>query len=168
MYERSRQDEQPLTTQTLAALYDAFGARLYRYAAFLLGDASKAEDVVQDAFVRMARVLDRGTPEVTFHYAAAIVRNECYSTLRRQRRSVPFDDALLERASPDASEEERMILTAALAALPPEQREVVYLKVFEGLTFQEIAERCGIGLNTAASRYRYATAALRKTLAGSR
>ena len=100
MYERSRQDEQPLTTQTLEALYDAFGPRV-----FLLGDAAKGE---------------------------------------------------------------RMILTGALGALPPEQREVVYLKVFEGMTFQEIAERCGVRLNTAASRYRYATAALRKTLAGSR
>jgi DNA-directed RNA polymerase specialized sigma24 family protein len=40
----------------------------------------------------------------------------------------------------------------------------VYLKVFEGMTFQEIADRCEISINTAASRYRYAIEALRRTL----
>jgi RNA polymerase sigma-70 factor (ECF subfamily) len=40
----------------------------------------------------------------------------------------------------------------------------VYLKVYEGLTFHEIGERCGISLNTAASRYRYALDALRRLL----
>jgi RNA polymerase sigma-70 factor (ECF subfamily) len=58
-----------------------------------------------------------------------------------------------------------LILDGALAALPAEQREVMYLKVFEGMTFQEIGERCGTSVNTAASRYRYAAAALRRALA---
>jgi RNA polymerase sigma-70 factor (ECF subfamily) len=60
-----------------------------------------------------------------------------------------------------------MILEAALRALPVEQREVVYLRVHEGLTFQEIADRCAVSINTVASRYRYATAALRRALAPS-
>jgi RNA polymerase sigma-70 factor, ECF subfamily len=60
-----------------------------------------------------------------------------------------------------------MLIDDALKRLPPEQREVVYLKVFEGLTFQEIADRCGISINTAGSRYRYATDALRRALAPS-
>jgi RNA polymerase sigma-70 factor (ECF subfamily) len=50
-------------------------------------------------------------------------------------------------------------------ALSAEQREVVYLKVFEGLTFQEIADRCAIGINTAGSRYRYAMETMRRSLA---
>jgi RNA polymerase sigma-70 factor (ECF subfamily) len=52
----------------------------------------------------------------------------------------------------------------ALAALPVEQREVVYLKVYEGLTLQEIATLCDVSINTVASRYRYALAALRREL----
>jgi len=49
-----------------------------------------------------------------------------------------------------------MLIDDALKRLPAEQREVVYLKVFEGMTFQEIADRCEISINTAGSRYRYA------------
>jgi RNA polymerase sigma-70 factor (ECF subfamily) len=96
---------------------------------------------------------------------AAIVRNECFTTLRKGMRRREEPDMLIEPEAPDASEEERMILNRALAGLPPEQREVIYLKVFEGLTFQEIADRCGISINTAGSRYRYAAAALRRALA---
>ena len=69
---------------------------------------------------------------------------------------------MLEPAAADASTEEQMLAESALRTLPPEQREVVYLKVYEGLTFQEIGERCGVSLNTAASRYRYAIEALRR------
>ena len=49
-------------------------------------------------------------------------------------------------------------------AFPPEQREVVFLKVFEGMTFQEIADLCGTSITTAASRYRYALGTLRRVL----
>ena len=60
-----------------------------------------------------------------------------------------------------------MLIDDALRRLPAEQREVVYLKVFEGMTFQEIADRCEISINTAGSRYRYAIEALRRTLSAS-
>jgi RNA polymerase sigma-70 factor, ECF subfamily len=106
----------------------------------------------------------RQPPGVSFGYLATIVRNQCYTALRNRRRRPESPAPLLEPAAPGATEEERMIVDAALKALPPEQREVIYLKVFEGMTFQEIGERCGCGLNTAASRYRYALGALRATL----
>jgi RNA polymerase sigma-70 factor (ECF subfamily) len=154
--------------EPLAALYDEHGARLYRYAVLLLANREAAEDAVQEAFIRLAAALARRhPPEVSFGYLAVIVRNECYSALRRRKRRGEDPGPIVEPISPQASEEERLIVDAALKALPTEQREVVYLKVFEGLTFQEIADRCGISINTAASRYRYAAAALRRTLSGS-
>jgi RNA polymerase sigma-70 factor (ECF subfamily) len=55
-------------------------------------------------------------------------------------------------------------LTHALAILPLEQRSVAQLKLWDGLTFEEIAEVQGIPLNTAASRYRYALEKLRSEL----
>jgi RNA polymerase sigma-70 factor (ECF subfamily) len=55
-------------------------------------------------------------------------------------------------------------LTQALAGLPLEQRSVAQLKLWDGLTFEEIAEVQGIPLNTAASRYRYALEKLRSEL----
>ena len=55
-------------------------------------------------------------------------------------------------------------IEAALQRLPAEQREVLVLKIWNELTFEQIAETLGIPPNTAASRYRYALAALRKEL----
>jgi RNA polymerase sigma-70 factor, ECF subfamily len=55
-------------------------------------------------------------------------------------------------------------LDEALRTLPSEQREVVHLKVFEGMTFQEIANLAGESINTVASRYRYAMDKLRVQL----
>jgi RNA polymerase sigma-70 factor (ECF subfamily) len=156
---------QALTTDTLAELYDAYGLRLYRYALLILADAPAAEDAVQDTFVQLARALRRhAPPELSYAYMATAVRNQCFTTLRSRRRRREDAGVLVECESPGATEEERMILNGALAALPAEQREVIYLKVFEGLTFQEIADRCAISINTAGSRYRYAAAALRRAL----
>ena len=55
-------------------------------------------------------------------------------------------------------------LAAALGELPADQRAVVHLKLWEGLTFEQIAELLGIPLNTAASRYRYGIDKLRERL----
>ena len=158
-----------LTNETIAALYTAHGARLYRYAVMLLADRAAAEDALHDTFVQLARALRR-TPDahVSFGYLAVTLRNTCYSALRRQRtRRGPNDVSLIEPAAPDANEEARMLIDDALKRLPAEQREVVYLKVFEGMTFQEIADRCEISINTAGSRYRYAIEALRRVTAPS-
>lgn len=154
-----------MTVPALADLYEQYGPRLYRYALLILADATGAEDVVQDAFCRLAEASRRRADVATLPYLTAIVRNECYSRVRSRRRSpVVTADPLLEPAAPEAHDDERLLLDQALRALLPEQREVVYLKVYEGLTFQEIGERCGVSLNTAASRYRYALDALRRTL----
>jgi RNA polymerase sigma factor (sigma-70 family) len=109
--------QRPLTDDVLSGLYEEFGARLYRYAVLLLADRAAAEDVVQDAFVRLVGVIDRRPNiELTFGYLATIVRNECYSSLRKRRR---WQDAapLIDRESHDATEEERMILDRAASAL---------------------------------------------------
>jgi RNA polymerase sigma-70 factor (ECF subfamily) len=154
-----------MTVPALADLYEQYGPRLYRYALLILADAAGAEDVVQDAFCRLADALQRREDVGTLAYLTTIARNECYSRLRRRRRSpVVATTPLLEPAAANANDDERLLIERALRELPPEQREVVYLKVYEGLTFQEIGERCDVSLNTAASRYRYALDAMRRFL----
>jgi RNA polymerase sigma-70 factor, ECF subfamily len=153
-----------LSQASLADLFDRHGARLYRYAHVLLGDAGAAEDAVQEAFCHLARAARRDPALLTVGYLTTIVRNECFSALRRRRRHPVAPAPLLEPQAPDTSEEERLLVESAMRALPADQREVIYLKVFEGLTFHEIGERCGVSLNTAASRYRYALTALRAAL----
>lgn len=62
------------------------------------------------------------------------------------------------------SPDDRLALERALRDLPAEQRDVIHLHVYEGMTFKEIADACGESLNTTAARYRYALARMKKSL----
>lgn len=146
-------------------LYDTHGASLYRYALMLLADRAAAEDAVQQVFASLIRQGGVAVLDSAEHYLRRAVRNECYSTLRRPRHA-QLDDVgapLLEPAAGHGvSVEERLTLEQAIRALPVEQREVLHLRAFEGLTFQEIADAAGESINTIASRYRYALGKLRE------
>jgi RNA polymerase sigma-70 factor (ECF subfamily) len=157
------------TSDRLADLYDQYAGTLFRYAAVILGDGVTAGDAVHQVFLKLARsgttLEDRSGPGEA--YLRRAVRNECYSLLRARRRAVVtvVDSQLLEAVAGAADRtSERLAIEQALRGLPPEQREVVHLKVWEGMTFQEIADLTGESLNTAASRYRYATDKLRAIL----
>jgi RNA polymerase sigma-70 factor, ECF subfamily len=149
--------------------YDRHAAAMYRYALMLLGDTAAAADAIQQVFLALVRN-SRGAESVDHQdrYLRRAVRNECFSALRRRRREpagAVGDGPLVEpidRASVDP--EQRAVIDQALRALPPEQREVVHLKVFEGMTFQEIADVSDESINTIASRYRYALDKLRAHL----
>ena len=148
-------------------LYDRHGAVLYRYALMILANDAAAADAVQQVFLRLISGR-RSKPVLEQHYLRRAIRNECFSALRsRQRtpRSLESDPPLLEslqaeRDSPD----DRIALERALRSLPPEQREVVHLKLLEGLTFEEIADLTNEPVNTMKSRYRYAIEKLRTAL----
>jgi RNA polymerase sigma-70 factor (ECF subfamily) len=148
----------------IGQLYDRYVAALYRYAVMVLADPAVADDVVQTVFVGLLR--RRARPEFDERYLRRAVRNECFSALRRRRRDVlGASTPILEplEAAWDRPDE-RIAIERALRELPPEQREVVHLKVFEGMTFQEIADVTGESINTVASRYRYAIEKLRVQL----
>ncbi len=145
-------------------LYDAHGAGMYRYALMLLGRHAAAEDAVHQVFISILGQSGRIDNEA--HYLRRAIRNECYSAMRRNNKTVTWDDPILELVAPGEVEpEERMALETAIAALPPEQREVIHLHVFEGMTFEETALVLDQPMNTVASRYRYALAKLRTQLA---
>ncbi len=144
----------------IARAYDEHGAMLYRYALLIVADPAVAEDAVHEVFVKLlAGSSRRDDIQSSLAYLRRAVRNQCYSWLRTRQRdapaAVPGAGSLLEPVRP-APQDDRLMLEEALRALPPEQREVVHLKVFEGLTFSQIADVTGVPLNTAASRYRYA------------
>mgnify|MGYP000027827776 CR=1 FL=1 len=153
----------------LAAAYDAHGASLYRLALMILADRSAAEDAVQQAFAKLAGMDDRAAHLASIHgYLRSAVRNECYRMLARGRVRVRHELAasLLETVDPDTDlAEHREAVGRALSRLPPEQREVVHMKVYEQMTFHQIAEELKVSINTAASRWRYAVEKLRVALA---
>lgn len=146
-------------------LYQSHGASLYRYAAILLADAIAAEDVIQQVFAALLR--RPGPIENEAHYLQRAVRNECYSHLmvRHRAEAIAAGRPLLEPAAPvGIGPYERLALERALGALPMEQREVIHLHVFEGWTFQQIADASETSINTVAARYRYALERMRSLL----
>ena len=159
MLRKRREDRATL----VGRLYDAHGGSLYRYALMLLADHAAAEDAVHQVFATLLR--SAGAIENEIHYQRRSVRNECYTALRKQRARSSDDRPLFEPVTLDVvASEDRLALERALATLPAEQREVVHLHVFEGMTFQEVAGATGESINTAASRYRYALGKLREVL----
>jgi RNA polymerase sigma-70 factor (ECF subfamily) len=153
------------TREWLGALYDRHAAGLYRYAVMILADRDAAGDALQQVFTRLVDRRDR--PEIEANYLRRAIRNECFSMLRDRRRRPQAADSheILESMSARGDmPEERLAIQASLMALRADQREVVHLKIFEGLTLQEIADVTGESINTIASRYRYALEKMRALL----
>lgn len=153
--------------RTLTDLYDAHGARLYRYALVLLASRRDAEDAVQNVFVRLAGQNGQlARLREPLAYLVRSVRNEAISCLRRRRRiseQEPAED-LVTAAEPAVDDDRRRRLQEGLKRLPSEQREAIALHAFEGLTFGEIGEFLGESPHTIASRYRLGVARLARWL----
>ena len=126
------------------------GARLRRRAARILGDESEAEDVVQEVFTNVHRFLDRFAPDRPFsHWLSVVTLNACRIELRRRaarsRRHDAFEADPLQPSSAAIPGDPilREALAAAFAALDGRTRDCIVLRVLEGLSYQEIGQRCG-------------------------
>ena len=150
-----------------AELYDASADRLHRYLAALLRSRDTASDVVQTAFLKAvkSRRLFRGV-ENPVAYLFQIARNEAMrSGSRRRVNERPLEAADLRAASPTTGQwDDADVVAAALAKLGDEDREIVDLKLFAGLTFREIADVLNVPLATVATKYRRALESLRPWL----
>ena len=135
-------------------LYEDHGRALLAYACALLRDPSAAEDVLHQVFLNVLR--GRAAINVSpAGYLFRAVRNTALNHVRGMSREVELKDHGVWLESPDGSTETSMALQSALKQLPEEQREIVVLKIWGALTFDEAAQVIGISPNTAASRYRY-------------
>ncbi len=132
-------------------------------------DASEAEDWVQEAFLRFWPTRQGVQDPVAYLYQC--VRRVAIDAARGQRARGRREQAAYARR-PTASpfhctveqEERRQRIEAALAGLPPEQAEVVTLKIWSELTFAQIGEVTSAAPGTVASRYRYALNHMRAAL----
>ena len=153
----SHTSDRPVDWETLVTENEN---RLYRAALAILGDPQEAEDAVQDAFLAF---LEKA-PDDLEHPGAWLMRvavNSCRSRLRRAwRRELPLPDTL-----PAPGPEERQELEE-LFALPPEDRAVIHLFYYEGLSTGEIARLTGQAEGTVRSRLSRARARLRRLLEG--
>jgi RNA polymerase sigma-70 factor (ECF subfamily) len=156
----------------LDRLYTAHAEAAFQFLLSLTRSEADTKDLLQDLFVRLAKKLPQ---EDTLRNERSWLLTVAYRLFVDScRRRGAYTEALdrfaseplvIFESSADPDEEAlRQMVETGLSTLPPEQRGVVYLKVWEGLTFDEIARVLHIPANTAASRYRYALDKLRNVL----
>jgi RNA polymerase sigma-70 factor (ECF subfamily) len=152
---------------------ETYGARLLFYARQWCRSPADAEDAVQDGLVRVWRKRREFNEDSIALLFTAVKRSALDRARSQERRRQREQRLVEERADDDGaswfeydpeSRERRAHIERALRTLPSEQREVLTLKIWGELTFQQVAKTLGIPANTAASRYRYALEALRRTL----
>jgi RNA polymerase sigma-70 factor (ECF subfamily) len=156
----------------LERLYDDHAQALFAFLLSFTRDEADTRDLLQELFVKLAQrpaTLDAVRDERSF--LLRLARNLAIDLVRRRGARVKNYEqmagesvALFEPASEPDERAFREALATALGELPVEQREVVHLKLWEGLTFEQIAELLEIPLNTAASRYRYGLDKMRQRL----
>ena len=156
----------------LEQLYDEHASALFAFLLNFTRNEADTRDIMQELFVKLARhpallegVRDERAFLLRLSHNAAIDWMRRSSTRDKNHEQLAADIGSAFASSADADEQAfRRALTEALWELPPEQRAVVHLKLWEGLTFEAIAEALDLPPNTAASRYRYGIDKLRQRL----
>lgn len=135
-------------------LTDRHARATVRFASHLLGESHEAEDVAQEAFLRLVVLARRGDFDPRRGRVAPllfrIVRNLALDRLRARRGGAPLEDASVPLSSDDGveREERRLAVGAIVATLPACERAALVLREFEGLSYREIAEVLGTTLES--------------------
>lgn len=160
--------------EALGKLYDRYRVMVYRTALAITGDPEAANDLTQDAFLRLNRFasrIDDERPLDSWLYRMTV--NLSYSWVRRNRRLVrPFGDLLewltsSEKNSPDVAveiDEEFDQVWQALKALPVSQRIVLVLYYIDDQSLQKISGILDVPVGTVKSRLFYGRQALQKSI----
>jgi RNA polymerase sigma-70 factor, ECF subfamily len=156
----------------LERLYDEHAQALFAFLLNLTRDEADTRDLLQEIFVKLARqpgLLAGARDERAFLIRLAhnvtidLVRRR--GTRRRNYEQLASESVAVFAPAGDADEQAfGAALSDALVELPPDQRAVVHLRLWENLTFEQIAAALDIPPNTAASRYRYGLDKLRDRL----
>lgn len=160
-------------------LLDRHKTKLFTYIMFVVRDEDFANDIFQDTFVKVITKMHEGhynTSGKFGYWLTKVCHNIIMDQYRRQKsecitelgadndiESINDDDCL------SRSHEERIVkaqvldeLKMMINRLPPEQREVIYMRFHKDMSFKEIANLTGVSINTALGRVRYAVRNLRR------
>jgi len=164
--------------RAVAELYGRYGQLAYSVALRVLGEPGRAEDVVQDAFLKLWHSADRFDARrgSLRSWVVTAVRNRSIDYLRgrsaheRREREIPLDAQARGEGSDPWSEVvtamERQVVREALTCLPPEQRQAVELAYFAGYSHREIAEMICVPVSTVKGRMRLALEKMHSYLQG--
>ncbi len=162
-----------------SAWLDANGARLMLYARQQTRSMSDAEDVMQEAMVQLVRTVEsgrfEGEPAQYLSYALTAIRHRAADVWRRQQARLKYEHINHNRCTDNEDDPwlhslhdndlYRRHVERILRRMPEDYAEILLLKIWEELTFHQIAEVTGEGLSTVNSRYRRALIRFREELA---
>ena len=165
----------------ISQLIDRHSRRVRDYIRMMVKDADVADDVLQETLIKVVRVIDEGRYVDNGKFLSWVLRiahNQVIDYFRSQKSAKTINESdagynmlgtlrFAERNVEDniISEQIEADVRRLVEHLPDEQREVVKLRYYSGLSFQEIADQTGVSINTALGRMRYALINLRKMIA---
>ncbi|HXS35361.1 MAG TPA: sigma-70 family RNA polymerase sigma factor [Flavipsychrobacter sp.] len=165
--------------QALEVLVNRYKDKIYTAVFMLVKDKYLAEDIFQEAFLKMIRTMREGrySEQGKFlPWAIRVAHNLCMDYFRRTRQQIPVTlpdgrdiSEILPLSTENASEKMERRQThdgvrQLIELLPEEQRDVIILRMYGDLSFKEIADMTGVSINTALGRMRYALINLRKMI----
>lgn len=164
----------------ISQLIDRHSNRVRDYIRMMVKDRDVADDILQETLIKVVRVIDEGRYADTGKFLSWVLRiahNQVIDYFRAQKSAKTVNESesgynvLGTLRFADSSIEDRMIseqiatdVRRLVDHLPEEQREVVMLRYYSGLSFQEIADQTEVSINTALGRMRYALINLRKMI----
>ena len=154
-------------------------SKLFSYILFVVHDHDRANDVFQETFVKVITKLHQGKYVNSGKFSAWLMRiahnviMDWYRDHRTENIVEPNDENDLSNISSrdlmEANVENQYVntqvmndVTRMMNQLPPTQREVVYMRFYQDMSFKEIAETTGVSINTSLGRMRYAVMNMRK------
>ena len=164
----------------ISQLLDRYSNRVRDYIRMMVKDSDVADDILQETLIKVVRVIDEGRYAEAGKFLSWVLRiahNKALDYFRAQKSSKSVNESeagynvLGTLRFAEKSVEDEMVAEQIAADvrrmvdfLPEEQREVVMLRYYSGLSFQEIADSTGVSINTALGRMRYALINLRKMI----
>ena len=164
----------------ISQLIERHSRRVRDYINIMVKDHDLAEDLFQETFIKVVRVIDEGRYVDNGKFLSWVLRiahNQVIDHFRTRRQDKSVNEAesgydilgslrFTEGSVEDAlvSEQIERDVRKLVDQLPDEQREVVMMRYFSGLSFKDIAEQTNVSINTALGRMRYALINLRKII----
>ena len=164
----------------MSRLIERHSRRVRDYIRMMVKDGDVAEDIFQETFIKAVRVIDEGRYADNGKFLSWVLRiahNQVIDYFRAQRQNKTLTEAeagydvLGSLRLAEKTVEDEMVrrqterdVRALIELLPDEQREVVMMRYFSGLSFKEIAEHTDVSINTALGRMRYALINLRRMI----
>jgi RNA polymerase sigma-70 factor (ECF subfamily) len=161
-------------------LLTKYKQRIYSFIYSKIKDRDIADDVFQDTFIKVIQTLKKGAYNEEGRFVSWVMRiahNLIIDHFRRQQRMPMYDtydheqDVFYRLSEPSKNIEDMIIdsqiksdITALMLELPENQYEVLKMRLFQDMSFKEIAERTNVSINTSLGRMRYGLINLRKLI----